>query len=798
MRIVLHTSFILCSCLWGLWPGMAGEVGKEDLSKCPLPNGVVLLPEHGSPKAASQGGYIFTFTDQKLHLDPFTVENKRPASVQDFYGTIRQKQTGDICYSSINKGSLTAFSGRAKDLGDGFLWELGSRRLSRPEEVESKLERSGSGEGYPGVIEGLIEGHRYLVETVDRKYALLRLIGQEDRVGVFQWVYQPNGSREFPIPKGEILAPKPATVQPSEQRNRTAEIQWVYQPSGQRVFQIPRSQGLSGINERRTETEIPAGQAEADDLSDCPLPHRTVVMPEEGSPESIEQKGHIFKFADQKCHPEPWSEERDKPRSAQDLLRVLKGNHTGDVLFRGGSGGGFLALSGRISYLGVAHLWEIGNRELQRPEIGHWFEEDGERLPGLVSPVHVGGCYLVETIDARMALLRVFALDQRSATVQCIYQPDGSRRFTIPKKESLSSSDSAQPEAAREDLSRCPLPHGDAVLPVPGTDRARRDMGYMLRFVDQRLVGEVPGEAQAQQQFVWSIFQEATHRKSGDILYGNVKSGFLVAPSGRIVDLGKHSLHDFDNIRPDRPTASHLTLDDETVPGAVRVANGHCYLLETVTGTLAIVRMLYHDAQAALVQWVCQSERGQELSIPRGKEKAKEPPDVWDSERFEKMRKVAEEHLAQRDTVIDPFLAVLRNKPNDQDPRIVLLCIFTLGRLRCAEAADALLGHIAVAGDYRQRLVEVDRAGDPPLPAVEALVNIGKPAVMSILRRLRDPVKVTALLENPDGRVLALYVRVLKDVEGTDAAAFLLRSEMEKVEEERREVYRKALELMKK
>jgi len=180
----------------------------EDLSECVLPNDVVSLPERRSPKAASERGYIYNFADRKLHLDPFSAENKRPGSVREFYEIIRREQTGDIAYDSINNGSLTAFSGRARDMGNGFLWELNEKPLPRPEEIESKEERSGSGEGYSGVIEHLVEGHRYIVETVDGKFALVRLLAQKDRAGIFQWVYQPDGTRVFNIPKSEPIPPR--------------------------------------------------------------------------------------------------------------------------------------------------------------------------------------------------------------------------------------------------------------------------------------------------------------------------------------------------------------------------------------------------------------------------------------------------------------------------------------------------------------------------------------------------------------------------------------------------------------
>jgi len=116
--------------------------------------------------------------------------------------------------------------------------------------------------------------------------------------------------------------------------------------------------------------------------------------------------------------------------------------------------------------------------------------------------------------------------------------------------------------------------------------------------------------------------------------------------------------------------------------------------------------------------------------------------------------------------------------------------IRTLGLLRASEATDILLDNIAFSDWTRP-----SRESGPP-DSVAALVNIGKPATRAMLARLANAAegKDEMAFQFRGERELFLYSAVLSTVEGGAVAKFLLKSEMQKVEEKNRSVYRKVLE----
>ncbi len=188
-----------------------GEMQKEDLSACKLPHGELVIPDRNAP--AGREGYILRFSDGKLNPSPWKAGEK-PGSTAGFLARIAAEKTGDFIYSSINSGSLISVSGRAADLGEKLLYELSGRTFERPKPVASKEERSGSGQATPGVIDGIQDGHCYLIETPGGKCALVRVVQKRGRLALIQYVYQPSGAIRFDIPKGDItqVPPQPGSV----------------------------------------------------------------------------------------------------------------------------------------------------------------------------------------------------------------------------------------------------------------------------------------------------------------------------------------------------------------------------------------------------------------------------------------------------------------------------------------------------------------------------------------------------------------------------------------------------------
>lgn len=176
----------------------------EDLSGCKLPHGTIEIPEQGSPKALNEGGHILSIAGQKLVPSPWERAGRKPKSMNEYVQMIRNEKAGDLAYSSLNGGTLIAMSGRIRDLGECFLYELGGKDQLRPAMIWGKEERDSSGKGMPGAIEHVDSGSCLVLETVDGKTALIRVLSKHGRNAFIQWVYQPDGSTRFDIPEGDL------------------------------------------------------------------------------------------------------------------------------------------------------------------------------------------------------------------------------------------------------------------------------------------------------------------------------------------------------------------------------------------------------------------------------------------------------------------------------------------------------------------------------------------------------------------------------------------------------------------
>jgi hypothetical protein len=213
-RIALVISLFLVMCF--VVAAAAAGATKEDLSACKLPNGLTVMPERDSPGAGTVGGYIFSFTSLRFARIPAGLKGGRLGAIAEAFERMRREKTGDLMYFSGEGGGLLAISGKISELGEHHLYEFDGKELPKPTAVWSATERSGAGEATPGAIEAVGEGHCVLVEAVDGKFALVRLVAKLDRAGLVQWVYQPDGSTRFAIPKGEVT--------PYEQSRRPAPM----------------------------------------------------------------------------------------------------------------------------------------------------------------------------------------------------------------------------------------------------------------------------------------------------------------------------------------------------------------------------------------------------------------------------------------------------------------------------------------------------------------------------------------------------------------------------------------------
>ena len=199
----------------------AEEAFKEDLSQCALPHGEIVLPDRNTRDG--EKGFVLRLSDGSLNRDPWKgAVGAGPKSIVARFEEMRRKSTGDVLYSRLEGGSLVAISGKMQDLGGRYLFECSGQELPGPEAVISKKERSAAGEATPGLIEGVQNGHCYLLETIDGKYAIVRIVLQRPPgVAVVQYVQQPSGNRNFSIPRGKLIpfAEEPVGIEPKGRKS---------------------------------------------------------------------------------------------------------------------------------------------------------------------------------------------------------------------------------------------------------------------------------------------------------------------------------------------------------------------------------------------------------------------------------------------------------------------------------------------------------------------------------------------------------------------------------------------------
>jgi hypothetical protein len=164
----------------------------ESLKDCKLPTGVVLLPLQGTLEA--HDGYIFHFADGKFATLPHADPPKTLTSAE-MVDILRADKSADLMYFASKNGTLWAVSGKIQDLGAKYLCDAAAARLDLPAEIPAGAKTPA------GTITEIAEGRTYLLECTDGRYALIRPL-QKTTVGLqIQFVYQPDGSLNFDLPK---------------------------------------------------------------------------------------------------------------------------------------------------------------------------------------------------------------------------------------------------------------------------------------------------------------------------------------------------------------------------------------------------------------------------------------------------------------------------------------------------------------------------------------------------------------------------------------------------------------------
>lgn len=184
------------------------EPQREDLSQLRLIHGTILLPTPAAPEAAKEG-YIAHLATGKWTTLPTKNANE---TVLDLLQRMRRNAIGDIFYSAAGNGSFLVISGKARDLGEGYLQDFAGKKLAEPGPT---VDANTPGQ-VPGTVTDVKAGHVYLVQTCEGRFALLRVIQKEKDAAHVQFVYQADGSTLFPIPKANLVAYEAARVRPAE------------------------------------------------------------------------------------------------------------------------------------------------------------------------------------------------------------------------------------------------------------------------------------------------------------------------------------------------------------------------------------------------------------------------------------------------------------------------------------------------------------------------------------------------------------------------------------------------------
>lgn len=115
--------------------------------------------------------------------DPLAPDGPLPKDLSAYVSDVGARKVGDLSFSYEQGQVLISWCRRIMPLGPGFLNHL-------PTEVAPKFDDR--------AILPVRLGDRFLVGTVDGKYALVRAAQRWGRALVVEYIYQPNGSTVFP------------------------------------------------------------------------------------------------------------------------------------------------------------------------------------------------------------------------------------------------------------------------------------------------------------------------------------------------------------------------------------------------------------------------------------------------------------------------------------------------------------------------------------------------------------------------------------------------------------------------
>ncbi len=163
-----------------------------------------------------------------------------------------------------------------------------------------------------------------------------------------------------------------------------------------------------------------------------------------------------------------------------------------------------------------------------------------------------------------------------------------------------------------EDLAGCKLPNDKAVLPAPGSRLA--DNGVLFSFATKKYSNPAPGD-DGKPLSDDQVFQRVRDGKVADVQYLNNHGGTLWAFSGAIMEVTSATkLSSVSGKELDVPFEFPKT--SQNLAGEMQIQEGGVYLLKTVDGHFALLRVLEKRDNALVIQWVYQGSGPPKFDIP--------------------------------------------------------------------------------------------------------------------------------------------------------------------------------------
>jgi len=292
----------------------------------------------------------------------------------------------------------------------------------------------------------------------------------------------------------------------------------------------------------------------------------------------------------------------------------------------------------------------------------------------------------------------------------------------------------------RENLGGLIYPAGIQVLPASTSPLVDRLGGNVFKFSTTKLTRD-PYLREGIERGTYADFRKRLiDGDYGDILYESTDGGYFIALSGKITDLGKHYLYEYDD-KPWPMASDSEGTNDKGFGGKGLMPKpllGHCYALRTVDNNPILFRIIALNEQGAKIQWILNSRGGGKARIPKCDLIAPEnEPVSFVPEGLlldDSVTKNITAHARYRDFMIKRLIAVVADthlSPETRESAINLL-----GVMRAEEAVDILLNNMGFISSGGGKMRTEMQAAD--FVAMNALIKIGKPASLAAVTSLRS------------------------------------------------------------